>query len=57
MKFFDPNMASFVVSAWWHGFYPNYYMMFIYMGIANEAGRKVGVVGRPGGRGVVLCWL
>ena len=46
-----PNMATFLVSAWWHGFYPSYYLMFVHLAIANAASRKVGVVG---GRGVVI---
>ena len=33
---------SFALSAWWHGFYPGYYFAFIYLGLANEAGKKVG---------------
>jgi lysophospholipid acyltransferase len=29
-------MATFVVSAFWHGFYPSYYVMFVYAAVLSE---------------------
>ena len=36
-----PTFFSFALSAWWHGFYPGYYLFFSSGGITNEAGKKV----------------
>lgn len=38
---YAPTLATFMVSAWWHGFYPGYYLTFIYIGVMVEAARKV----------------
>ena len=35
------TLAVFVLSAFWHGFYPGYYMAFFTCGLMVEAGRKV----------------
>lgn len=43
----DPNLMSFILSAFWHGFYPGYYLMFVFFGIANEASRKLRRLIRP----------
>ena len=42
---FAPTLMTFALSAWWHGFYPGYYMGFIYMAILIEASRKVRAYG------------
>ena len=41
VKFVDPVLASFVLSAWWHGFYPGYYVFFVTLALYIMAGRKV----------------
>lgn len=38
---YAPTLATYTVSAWWHGFYPGYYLCFIYFGIITEAARKI----------------
>jgi len=35
------TLAVFVMSAFWHGFYPGYYMAFATCGLMVEAARKV----------------
>lgn len=35
------TQAVFVLSAFWHGFYPGYYMAFATCGLMVEAARKV----------------
>ena len=35
------TLAVFVMSAFWHGFYPGYYMAFATCGMMVEAARKV----------------
>ena len=40
---FSPTMATFVLSAWWHGLYPGYYLCFVSGAIFNEAARKVSI--------------
>jgi len=37
----NPTMASFILSAWWHGFYPAFYLMFLTLGLNLMAARKV----------------
>jgi hypothetical protein len=34
-------MATFVVSAFWHGFYPSYYVMFVFAAILSEVNKDV----------------
>ena len=34
-------MSTFVVSAFWHGFYPSYYIMFVLAAILNEINKDV----------------
>ena len=41
VKFVNPTMASFILSAWWHGFYPAYYCMFVILSLNLMAARKV----------------
>ena len=38
---FSPTMATMILSAWWHGFYPGYYFAFIFFSIGIEVARKV----------------
>ena len=33
---------TFLLSAFWHGFYPSYYLGLIYLGFLNETAKKVG---------------
>jgi lysophospholipid acyltransferase len=33
------NMATFLVSAFWHGFYPFYYIMFFFAGLLGEVAK------------------
>ncbi|XP_065897964.1 lysophospholipid acyltransferase 2-like isoform X2 [Dysidea avara] len=40
VKFINPTMASFILSAWWHGFYPAYYCMFVTLSLNLMAARK-----------------
>ena len=35
------NMSTFIVSAFWHGFYPFYYVMFFFAAIMNEASKDL----------------
>lgn len=35
------NMATFIVSAFWHGFYPFYYVMFFFCAIFNELCKEI----------------
>ena len=41
VKFVNPVLASFVLSAWWHGFYPGYYFFFGTVALQTLAARKV----------------
>jgi len=41
------TLAVFALSAFWHGFYPGYYMAFFTCGLMVEAARKVRRVCRP----------
>lgn len=41
VKFIDPLLATFILSAWWHGFYPGYYFLFIGSALIIKAARKV----------------
>ena len=38
---FMNNMATFVVSAFWHGFYPFYYIMFFFAAFLVEVTKDV----------------
>ena len=35
------NMSTFIVSAFWHGFYPFYYVMFFFAAVMNEASKDL----------------
>ena len=35
------NMATFMVSAFWHGFYPTYYFLFFTAGLLSEATKDI----------------
>jgi lysophospholipid acyltransferase len=35
------SMSTFVVSAFWHGFYPSYYIMFVMAAILQEINKDV----------------
>jgi lysophospholipid acyltransferase len=35
------NMAVFVTSAFWHGFYPFYYIMFVFSAILSELAKDI----------------
>lgn len=35
------NMVTFLVSAFWHGFYPFYYVMFFFAAILSEVAKDV----------------
>lgn len=37
----NPVLLTFIVSAIWHGFYPGYYVAFVYIALLTIAGRKV----------------
>ncbi|KAL5506347.1 hypothetical protein EMCRGX_G007967 [Ephydatia muelleri] len=37
----SPNMAVWLLSAMWHGFYPSYYLTFVCCGFITEAARKM----------------
>ncbi|XP_065897965.1 lysophospholipid acyltransferase 6-like [Dysidea avara] len=41
VKFMDPTLASFILSAWWHGFYPAFYLMFVTLALNLMAARKM----------------
>jgi len=34
-------MATFVVSAFWHGFYSSYYVMFVFAAILSEVNKDI----------------
>lgn len=34
---------TFVISAFWHGFYPGYYLFFVTMSVVTSIHRKVGI--------------
>lgn len=36
-----PVLSTFLVSAWWHGLYPGYYISFVFLGFTTYAARKV----------------
>ena len=38
---FQPMAMSFLLSAYWHGFYPSYYVCFIMLAVLVQAARKV----------------
>ena len=40
IPFIPPVLWTFLVSAWWHGFYPSYYMSFMFLGGVTIAARK-----------------
>ena len=35
------NMVTFLVSAFWHGFYPFYYVMFFFAGVLSEVAKDI----------------
>ena len=35
------NMATFIVSAFWHGFYPFYYVMFFFCAFLTELAKEI----------------
>lgn len=35
------NMATFIVSAFWHGFYPFYYVMFFFAAVLSEVAKDI----------------
>lgn len=37
----NPTLVTFMISAFWHGFYPIYYVMFFKMFLLTMAGRVV----------------
>lgn len=37
------TLAVFIMSSFWHGFYPGYYMMFLSLALMIEAGRMASV--------------
>ena len=41
VKFVNPVLATFFMSAWWHGFYPAYYFLFVMVAMDIMAARKV----------------
>jgi hypothetical protein len=38
---FLESMATFIVSAFWHGFYPSYYIMFFFAAILSEVNKDI----------------
>ncbi|XP_064382584.1 lysophospholipid acyltransferase 6-like [Halichondria panicea] len=44
---FSPTIATFALSAWWHGFYPGYYLCGLFFGFTSEAARKMRRLVRP----------
>jgi lysophospholipid acyltransferase len=38
---FAEGMATFVVSAFWHGFYPSYYVMFVFAAFLSEVNKDI----------------
>ncbi|XP_065897967.1 lysophospholipid acyltransferase 6-like isoform X2 [Dysidea avara] len=41
VKFVDHTIATFFLSAWWHGFYPAYYLLFVTIAMNTLAARKL----------------
>lgn len=41
VKIFNPVIATFFLSAWWHGFYFAYYSLFVLIALNIMAARKV----------------
>ena len=41
VKFVNPVFTTFFMSAWWHGFYPGYYFLFVMTSLDLMASRKV----------------
>lgn len=41
VKFLNPVLVTFLMSAWWHGFYPAYYCLFVMVALDIMASRKV----------------
>jgi lysophospholipid acyltransferase len=35
------NLATFIVSAFWHGFYPFYYVMFFFAALLGELSKDI----------------
>ena len=35
------NLSTFIVSAFWHGFYPVYYVMFFFCAFFNELSKEI----------------
>ena len=48
----NPTLASFALSSWWHGFYPGYYMGLLSFGVSLMAAKKVGCRGLSS----MGCW-
>ena len=44
---FSPPLVTMLVCAWWHGFYPAYYVSFLFIGISVVAARKMRRLVRP----------
>ena len=44
VKFVNPVFATFFMSAWWHGFYPAYYFLFVMIAMDIMAARKVNLL-------------
>lgn len=40
----SPTMSTFLLSALWHGFYPGYYIMFVFFALCAIVGRKVVII-------------
>jgi lysophospholipid acyltransferase len=38
---FRESMATMIVSAFWHGFYPFYYVMFFFCTFLNELAKEI----------------
>lgn len=38
---FKENMTVFIISAFWHGFYPFYYVMFFFSAFFNELAKEI----------------
>ncbi|CAI8044756.1 Lysophospholipid acyltransferase 2 [Geodia barretti] len=54
----SPTLASFLFSAWWHGFHPGYYLGFLSLGLSVMAAKKMRRWCNPffTSRGPVLKW-
>ena len=52
-----PMYATFFLSAWWHGFYPGYYVCFMYFGILTGAARKVQIYSHDHKRFVTVFYV